>query len=71
MIGTKAKCPNKVKNYFGDMVPCRCERYTTIKKGVFTLGSGYDPLACKVKCKECGHIYIIFPSLNFKDKEID
>jgi len=71
MIGTKAKCPNKVSNCFGDTGPCGCERYTTIEKEVFTPDSGYDPLACKVKCRECGYIYIIFPPLNYKDKETD
>lgn len=69
MLGTKAKCPNKVKNYFGDMVPCGCERYRILKKGIFTPDSGYDPLAYKVKCRECGHTYIIFPPLNYRDKE--
>jgi len=70
MLGTQAKCPNIIKDdYFGYNRVCGCGAYTILKTGVFTPESGYDSLACKVKCKGCGHIYYIFPALNYK-KEI-
>lgn len=68
MLGTQAKCPSTVKNYFGDNVTCGCTRYITLEKKVFDSKDGYDPLAQKVMCRECGHIYLIFPALNYKEE---
>jgi len=69
VLGTQAKCPNIIKDlYFGYDRVCGCTNYTTIKTRVFVPDSGYDPLACKVKCKECGHIYFIFPAVNYKEE---
>ena len=69
MLGTQAKCPNMIKSHFFSYNRvCGCKGYTILKTGVFLLGSGYDPLARKVKCNECGHIYYIFPALNYKEE---
>ena len=69
MLGTKVKCPGMVKNSFGDDVLCGYEGYILLEEGVFTPDSGYDPLASRVKCRRCGHIYIVFPALNGKKDE--
>ena len=64
MLGTKVKCPGMVKDRTGLMTPCGYEGYIILEEGVFAPDSGYDPLACRVKCRSCGHIYIVFPAVN-------
>lgn len=68
-LGTTVKCPNIVKNIMDDDVPCGYEGYELLEKGIYTKHSGYDPLACRVKCRRCGHIYIVFPAVKFMESE--
>jgi len=68
MLGTQANCPNIIKDYyFGYSRVCGCTGYSTLGEKVFDSQDGYDSLARKVMCKECGHIYYIFPALNYKE----
>ena len=71
MLGTAVKCPLVVKNKFGDDVVCAYQGYQLIKQGLFTQSSGFDPLACKVRCRRCGGVYIVFPPPDFKEAQDD
>ncbi len=65
MLGTKIKCPGIVKNFLDNDVLCGYEGHTVLEEGIYAPENGYDPLACKVKCRACGHVYIVFPAVNF------
>lgn len=62
------RCPNIVKGYFSDEMACGYKGYKLLERGVFTKASGFDPLALKVQCRQCEHIYYIFPTLSLFDK---
>lgn len=71
MLGIQAKCPNMVKSPYPEFQPetivCGYAGFEILTKGVFTQESGFDPLACKVRCRRCQQEYYIFPSINFKE----
>lgn len=77
MKGTRVKCPQLVYKATAwslsgqplrkDTVICGCETYDIIEPHPFTKDSGLDPLAVKVKCKECGCEYYVFPALTFAE----
>lgn len=78
MLGTRVKCPNKVPCYAGYISDphfkqigertCGYEGYEIIQRGVFKTNSGFDPLAIKVRCRECKHEYLVFPSIKYEDR---
>ena len=70
MLGTKVKCPGLVRNVMGEDVICAHERYTILKAGVFRNQPGVDPLAAKVRCHRCNHIYYVFPAINYTVERI-
>ncbi len=53
----------KVREIFYETVKCSESGFEIFEKGVFFLGSGYDPEALLVQCKGCGGKYYIFPKL--------
>ncbi len=67
-IGTTPECPNTVKNILDADVLCGYEGYELLEKGIYSKHSGYDPLACRVKCRRCGYIYVVFPAVKFVEK---
>ena len=68
MPGTQARCPNIIKNDLGQDSICGCTSFYVLERKVFDSQDGLDPLAEKVCCKECGHIYYIFPAINYKEE---
>lgn len=57
-------CPHIIKgSWQGKEIDyvCGYDGYKVIAEGVFTQGSGFDPLAMRVKCKKCGMEYYLFP----------
>ena len=71
MLGTVVECPGIVKNHIGDNVICGYEGYDIIEQPVFDKSSGFDPLMIKVRCRECGHEYLVAPAPNYKEQGND
>lgn len=53
----------------GGSTICGWSGYKIIAQGVFILGSGYDPLGIKVKCRYWGHEYYLFPLKDIAELE--
>lgn len=66
-LGTTVRCPNIVKNYFGDNTPCNYQGYIIIDPQPFNKDSGLDYLGIKVKCRKCQHEFFVMPSPSFKE----
>lgn len=77
MLGTQPKCPNMVNRVYpgrsfpSDKSACGYGGFKILEEGIFTRESGFDPLASKVRCRECGQEYYIFPSIKFKEEKYD
>jgi hypothetical protein len=77
MYGTRVRCPGKVDTLAGYLFDelkvvgqhtCNSEKYEVIGG---CPNDGLDPLTCKVRCRDCGFEYYVFPAMSYSSVQKD